>query len=147
VAKKLNLPLPLASEYLRSLESRSLLQAKRVGRWVKYRTAPIDRAKPVSALAAALRKTLRHHPNPIPAIFNAATAFTHPRRIDIFRAVQMRPRTFEQLHRAIGMSIPALYRHLAKLQARDFVRYWNGRYYPVLQSDAVRRQLAVLTTA
>src|SRR5947208_17162889 len=43
VASHLNLPQSVASQYLRTLESRSLLKARRVGRWVKYQISPANR--------------------------------------------------------------------------------------------------------
>ena len=45
VAKRFKFPVPIASESLRLLESRSLLIARRVGRYVKYRVASAGSAR------------------------------------------------------------------------------------------------------
>src|SRR5438128_1138106 len=76
VAQHLDLSLSVASEYLRMLESRSLLEARRVGRWVKYR---VNRTcgKPNFHLIAALRETFQRDAKPRETIFSLVTAFTH----------------------------------------------------------------------
>lgn len=144
VARHFDLSLSLSSEYLRLLESRSLLRARRVGRWVKYRTSPINRANPNSGLVAALRGTFQQDPKPTETIFRVATAFTHPRRIDIFRALQASPRTLGQLRAATGISVWALRRHFGKLEARGFATHSRSLYSAVEPSDILRRELVRL---
>jgi len=85
LAETLGLSLSLASQYLRALESRGLLEARREGRSVTYRPAPV--ATPAAGLVAALRLVFGKHDNPVETIFKTVTAFTHPRRIEIFGAL------------------------------------------------------------
>src|ERR1700726_877142 len=55
IASRFGLLLSVASESLRLLESRSLLTARRTGKYVKYRVVPTRRDNPKSRLAAELR--------------------------------------------------------------------------------------------
>ena len=55
VAKRFKFPVPIASESLRLLESRSLLIARRVGRYVKYRVASAGRRGFQSRLPTELK--------------------------------------------------------------------------------------------
>jgi DNA-binding transcriptional ArsR family regulator len=64
-------------------------------------------------------------------IFNLATGFTHPRRVEIFRALKDQPRTLSQLQAATGISGRALARHLRKLHARGLV-LGQPRWYAVV---------------
>ena len=70
----------------------------------------------------ALRLVFRRRAQPIEALFKLATAFTHPRRIEVFRAVKDGADSFDKLQTATRISGRALSRHLAKLEARGFVK-------------------------
>jgi DNA-binding transcriptional ArsR family regulator len=59
VAQHCSLPLSVASESLRMLESRGLLTVQRVGRWVKYRLCSGPGGRANSGLVAALRTTFQ----------------------------------------------------------------------------------------
>src|SRR6266404_7771673 len=130
IANRFKLSLPIASESLRLLESRSLLTARRSGKYVKYRVVPTSRDNLKSRLAAELRvifheRTLSKASD---TIFQLVTAFTHPRRIGIFRALRMKPRTFDQIQAATGISALALSRHVKKLETRRFIECRDGLY-------------------
>lgn len=144
VAARLKHPLSLASENLRALEARGLLAAKRVGKHVKY--LPGDSAANPAAhdLVVVLRKALLREKHPFETIFRLATAFTHPRRIEVFRALQGEPRTAAQIQQATRISERAVRRHLWKLESRGFVVYRIGRYAAVNRSDAFGRELVRL---
>src|ERR1051326_373435 len=85
VAEHLDLTLSAASQYLRSLEARGLLTARRVGRRGEFRVAPAAGGNAVSTLVTALRFTFKNDLEPVEAVFRLTTAFTHPRRIEVFR--------------------------------------------------------------
>ena len=51
----------------------------------------------------------------------ALTAYTHPRRITIVRHLAAGPAKVELLAQATGISLPACYRHVDKLQSRAVV--------------------------
>lgn len=109
-----------ASRELRALQSRGLLLAERIGRNVLYhlRTDPlVPQAVPMlAALVAAIERG-----DPLASRLFALTAFTHPRRILIVRALAQRPSAPLALAAACQISPPALSRHLAKLVRRRVV--------------------------
>jgi len=144
VAKHLHQPLSLTSEYLRALEARGLLTAHRTGRWVEYRPNPATSPNVTAGLAAALRTAFQRHPRPVETIFRLATAFTHPRRVEICRVLQTGPHDLGQLRAATGISSWALLRHLKKLEARGFVTRHGSLYALVHRVDGLGRELARL---
>jgi len=149
IARRLRRPESVASESLRLLESRGLLAVRRVGRRVEYRLGPRGGAGGLRAggLVAALELAFRGERDPVEVLFRGATAFTHPRRIAIFRALQAQPRTLRQIEAATGIPQRALGRHLTKLEARGFVRRAQGRYRIADRVDAFGRELARLALA
>lgn len=145
IAERLRKPLPLASQYLRVLEARGLLQARRAGRKVEYRLRSAN-GDIGSRMAEALRSTFQGKSEPVETVFRLATAFTHPRRIEIFRAIHVQPRTLAQLQTTTHISSWALRRHLRKLQARRFVACSEGFYFAVGRTDDLGRELARLAS-
>jgi DNA-binding transcriptional ArsR family regulator len=143
VARRLGFTVPVASQSLRALEARGLLRARRVGRRVTYRPAT-DAASPRSSLVVALRRMFQSEPAPGEAIFKLATAFTHPRRIELFRAVHKRAGTPADLRAITGMSRRAMERHRRKLAARGFLTNQEGKWSVVPRGDAVGRELTRL---
>ena len=144
VARHARISLSAASKYLRLLESRGLLVANRIGARVKYR-APGNRTTPNGSLVSVLRAIFDRSPKPEPAIFRLVTAFTHPRRVDILRALRGGPLTIDQLQAVTPMSPRALQRHLSKLEKRGFVRRRQGLYSIVPPAGLLRRELNRLT--
>ncbi len=147
VADQLQLPLPIASVYLRAMESRGLLVARRAGRRVRYSPASNKSETPLCALLTALRMLVRTQPGAAEIIFRAATAFTHPRRIEIYRALENGSQRFEQLRRTTQIPAPSLRRHLGKLRARGFVTSQAGCFITGQRSDALGRELARLAAS
>ena len=141
VAQRLGQPLSLVSQYLRALEARGLLIARRVGRRVEYRPRHPTDESVAPKLARAIRSTFQHETAPVETVFRLATAFTHARRIEIVRALKNAPQTRAQLKAATGISADALRRHRAKLEARGFVTSRLGAYRWVPRSDALGREL------
>ena len=141
VAARLQLPMPVASQCLRSLEARGLLTLRRVKLHVHYRlnNNPTGDARD---LVTALRSAFRSEPSPENLIFKLSTAFTHPRRVEIFRLLQTRPRAPAQIRIATGISGPALVRHLEKLKARGFVVSQKNIYSTTRPREAFGRTLA-----
>jgi DNA-binding transcriptional ArsR family regulator len=144
VAEHFNISLSSASEHLRLLESRGLLSVQRARRWVKYRVVPSDRENPGSALAIAMKTVFQRDRNAAQSIFKSATAFTHPRRVEVFRLLRDGPKSFDQLRHASRISLWALYRHLKKLEVRGFVRLQKRFYVTTEPTDALQRELARL---
>jgi DNA-binding MarR family transcriptional regulator len=121
VAVRLSLPVPLASRYLRELNARGLLGARRVGPRVSYRPFANPSVPQASPLIASLQRTFQTDSDPFATIFRLATAFTHPRRVELAAALASGPVRVAELGRRTGISKSALKRHVAKLRSRGFV--------------------------
>lgn len=145
VAQRMKLPLPVASQYLRVLEARGLLAARRVGLRVFYRPASAATGATATGLVTALQRVFEQDANPVRTIFQTATAFTHPRRIEIFHALKNGAQTLTQLQSVTRISTPALRRHLKKLEARGFVRC-DPEICVATRPDALGRELARLAS-
>lgn len=121
VASRMNVSPALASQYLRALNARGLLQARRAGKWVYYRPSSDKSILGSGSLLRALKRTFATEKQPIEVIFRQMTAFTHVRRLDIIRALQTGGLTRGRLRMTTDMSQSALARHLEKLVDRGFV--------------------------
>jgi DNA-binding transcriptional ArsR family regulator len=121
LAEILKLTLPVASQALRALESRSLLASRRIGRRVEYRLGPLADSEQQPSLVAVICRTFRDDPDALETVFRLATAFTHPRRIEIYRLLQGAPLDWATLQARTRISHRALLRHVAKLEARGFL--------------------------
>lgn len=142
VASRLRLRLPLASQYLRALEARGLLKVRRVAGQARYRAIISSDGK--RGLAQALQSVFKANPAVARPIFGLCTAFTHPRRIIIFRVLRSRALTWGELRRTTRIPDLALRRHLNKLKARGFVTHRSGRYVATCPKGTVSRALAEL---
>lgn len=144
LAATLKQPLPVASEYLRMLEARGLLTVRRAGRHVTYHPSAASDGTRLADLIIALRGVFRNQNEPEETVFKLVTAFTHPRRIQIFQHVQKQALTFSELQASAHIPDRALHRHLRKLEARGFVQSECGRYCAARRTDALGRELARL---
>ena len=136
--------MPAASQYLRALEARGLLTCRRVGLRVEYRPSATTTGGAAGAILTALRVVFRRRAQPLEVLFKLATAFTHPRRIEVFRAVKDGADSFDKLQTATRISGRALSRHLAKLEARGFVKSEMEVYAVMNQAHPFGRVLARL---
>ena len=144
VAGHMRLSLPAASQYLRALEARGLLTCRRVGLRVEYRPSAATVEGAAGEILTSLRLVFRRRAQPIEALFKLATAFTHPRRVEVFRAVKNGTDSFGKLQAATHISARALSRHLAKLEARGFVKSEMEVYAVKNQAHPFGRVLARL---
>jgi DNA-binding transcriptional ArsR family regulator len=141
-------PLPVASQSLRALESRGLLRVRRFRRRVEYRIPSAAEAEPLGCLVEALQACLGREPMPIEQVIKLATAFTHPSRIGIYRALKSGQKSWIQIQAAIRLSSPALSRHLGKLVGRGYVTLDDiGIYSIVRHPHRTGRALADLAGA
>jgi len=116
-----------ASRGLRTLNARGLLRVERVGRWVRYRMGHNATIPDTQAVVKALRKQLDGEKVSIEEAFRDFTAFTHPRRIRIYRVLsQSAGLTFLELRGQTGISMAALCRHVRKLRDRGLVNVSCG---------------------
>ncbi|MBI2193803.1 MAG: helix-turn-helix domain-containing protein [Planctomycetes bacterium] len=144
VARALKVRRSVTTQYLRALNARGLLGVRRVGRWVYYRPAPDDSILSSTDLLSALRRTFEGTNNPIDEIFLLSTAFTHPRREKIYRALSGRGLTLKALKEETGISSDALRRHLNKLRCRGFIRMEGGIYRACVPESPLARVLVRL---
>jgi DNA-binding transcriptional ArsR family regulator len=143
VASQLNLPLPLTSSYLRAMEARGLLAARRLGRRVYYRVPVRATVAGGQPIVTELRRTFHGRPaGAAETVYRLATAFTHPRRIEVYRALDQGPQTVRQLQTLTGISRQALMRHLAKLERRGFVVHHSGGFSPAIPRSCLGAVLA-----
>ena len=145
VAERMSLSMPTASQYLRALEARGLLSCRRVGRRVEYRPSAGTGEGAAGEIVKALRLVFRRRAQRrIEAIFKLATGFTHPRRIEVFRALKNGADSLAKLQAATNMPARALSRHLAKLEARGFVKNEMALCVATIQRHPFGRVLARL---
>lgn len=128
IARRTQVPPTVATQYLRALNARGLLEARRQGKWVYYRPAADKSVAGASALLKALQQTFDTQKEPIEMIFHHVTGFTHPRRLQIVQAIQADALSLEELRVRIAISRSALRRHLRKLVDRGYVVADEGRY-------------------
>lgn len=91
-----------------------------------------------------LRIAFQKDSQPAETLYRLATAFTHPRRIELFCALKTGPQTLAQLGAATRVSQRALVRHLRKLETRGFIICQSGRYAVTERRDVFGRELARL---
>jgi DNA-binding transcriptional ArsR family regulator len=123
VAAEAKVSQAVASAYLRALNARGLLAARRQSRWVYYRPAADASVHGAPDLLGALASVFAKNRSPTETVFHLATAFTHPSRVRIAGLLASGPMTTETLAQRTGISRFALARHLAKLVRRGFVRW------------------------
>ena len=141
VARRLRVSPVLVTTYLRALQARGLLAARRKGKYVYYRPFADESVLGAALLLRALRKTFASKKDPVEVIFRQATAFTHPRRVKIISALQNEPLDSRHLWTATGMSHAALRRHLRKLESRSFVMFDGWKYRCTTPRDALAKVL------
>lgn len=144
LARELRLPIDALSAHLRRLTAAGLIQRRRSGTWA-YCVAgsPAKTGTLPSRITLWLYKAvaLPEHTDAVgestprrdhnlsealqrqhATIFEAATAFTHVRRLQILRHLcRQKPATVEALTQHLHMSPSALSRHMAKLIRRGYV--------------------------
>ena len=144
VARQMRLSLPAASQYLRALEARGLLTCRRVGVRVEYRPVATTTEGGGGAIATALRIPVGRSQQLPGVLFKLATAFTHPRRIEVYRALKNGADSFVGVQATTHISTRALARHLPKLEARGFVKKEGDVYAVTNHAHPLGRVLARL---
>ncbi|VGO16554.1 hypothetical protein PDESU_05145 [Pontiella desulfatans] len=120
LARAVDLKEPNASKDLKMLNACGLVRCERRRNYVFYSAA----ANPEIAHSEALLDALKQcHCDgwPFERVILMATAFTHPRRIDIVQALGEGAVEKTRLSVTTQISPQSLYRHLRKLKSRGFV--------------------------
>jgi len=125
LARSCNLPMSICSFYLRQMNARGLCKATRRSRWVFYHLQTDPMVRHSRSIEQAVASALRHAtPQVYKEVFADLTAYTHPRRIAIVHILSSQKRKgvdFCGLCSQCHISLPALKRHLAKLERRGVV--------------------------
>ncbi len=133
------------SEFLRALQARGLIQARRRSRWVGYIATPDPSVPNAAPLLKALRQALIDRSEPDDGVIRTLTAFTHPRRLAILAYLHRQPApSCDALAAATEISPPALYRHLTKLASRGLVTSGHGKVRLVTTRNPLARSLLAL---
>jgi DNA-binding transcriptional ArsR family regulator len=121
---------------LRALQARGLLRARRDGAFVRYDARADVSVEHAARVLDALRRSFQRQ-DPAKQMIQAATAFTHVRRILIVQALVSGPAKAADLSVRCGISRPALYRHLGKLMRRGLVEETPGDVWQLRQPDGL----------
>ena len=146
LASQLHLSLPRASQELRRLQSRGLIQADRRRMNVLYRPVSDRLVSTAAPLLQAMTEAFRDAPpDDAESAARIAKAFSHSRRLAIVRLLLAGPSRALSLEKASGMSRDALNRHLRVLRQADLIRR-EGRRIRFLESPhpLARRLLEIL---
>ena len=123
MAETLHWSVSASSQYLRQLNARGLLSSIRSGPYVIYRPEANPKIAYGKRLLHALNQSFTIEEQGADYVFRHLTAFTHERRIRMVKALMVRPFSGPELSGAVQVSLPALYRHLAKLERRGYVDF------------------------
>ena len=113
-----------ASQELRRLQSRGLVQMYRSGPWTRYRPVTDPKVASAKTLLAAARKALADWPEE--ETRRVAQAFGHERRLKLVQVLQGGVRSGDDLQELGALSRPALFRHVTVLRAGGMVRRVRG---------------------
>ena len=116
-----------ASLQLRALNARGLIQSRREKNWVLYSPEANESVDCAVDLLKGLRQC-HDRGMALTTVIRQATAFTHQRRIEVVRVLQMKELGWEALLETTGMSSSALFLHLNKLIDRGFVSTCLDKY-------------------
>ena len=120
VAQRCRMPENTATQYLRALQARGMLAANRQSRWVYYVPHADPSVQHADVLLVAMQKAFAHD-EPRDVMVAGLTAYTHPRRLAMLRRLAAGAAPVQALAQDTGISVPACYRHLEKLQSRAVV--------------------------
>lgn len=142
VAGSLRVPVNQASLFLRALQARGLIRAHRQSRWVYYEPFPDPLVPGSRLILKTLKGALLDEKRSEGDIRRTLTGFTHPRRLAILRHLQRnRSASVEELAVSTQISLPALSRHLSKLEARQLVSYAEQEWRLATQPNRLAQTL------
>ncbi len=134
----------MTSQCLRALNARSLLEAGRVGKNVFYGPYSGVSVGGSGHLLRAIKTSFAKEKKPIEKIFRLATAFTHPRRIAIAKALDGGKLSGSELRERTAIRRRALDRHMKKLADRSFIERHGTKWRLARLDGALARTLCAL---
>lgn len=137
---------PRASQELRRLQSRGLVQMYRSGPWTRYRPVTDPKVASAKPLLAAVRKALVDWPDEESRC--VAKAFEHERRLKLVQVLQGGVRSGDDLRELGALSRPALFRHIKALETGGMVQRVPGGWKLLANPHPLAKALlALLRTA
>lgn len=133
LAAQVKISLPRASQELRRIQSRGLLQAVRRGLFVRYRPVPDRSVSTAVPILQAVQETFRRFPGN-DSILPLARAFSHARRLALIQLLLRGPWTIQDLESIAGMSRNTLNRHLCRLREAGLTRR-IGKKIAIAETD------------
>lgn len=127
LAQTVELTPATTSNQLKLLCDEGFIAAHRSGLNVTYDTDSTYAPPHILQLQAALKKSWNQS-LAWESIIHQATGFTHQRRIELVKRIAVADLSIGQLLEDTVMSYSALYRHLHKLEARNYIVFSNGKY-------------------
>ena len=128
LAAALGISLPYASQEMRRIQSRGLLQATHRGASLVYRLRPDPQVATAAPLLKAVQTALDHlSPQRDGEISVIATGLAHERRIAMARLLLLSPQSNRQMLTAIPLAPRSHYLHLRSLITGGFVESSNNR--------------------
>jgi len=122
IAQLEGMTIVVASRHLRLLHESGLVVQAREGKWTFYKAVAPRESFLAHKIYKPLKIQLLNSKNQIPKLLKSATAFTHPRRIEIVKMLSGTPQTFDALQDLCTISSRAMTRHLDKLLSRGLVQ-------------------------
>jgi DNA-binding transcriptional ArsR family regulator len=117
LAEALGLSRSRASQELRRLQSRGIVQASRDGVWLRYRPVPDPLVSSAQPILAAMEEVVARYPEAEDErTVRVAKAFSHARRLAIIQELRQGARSAAELQQRPGMPEMAVYRHLPLLE-------------------------------
>lgn len=134
-----------ASQELRRLQSRGLLQRKHVGAGVIFQATADPQVLSATPLLKALRQSLTQCPaDQDEAISRLAMALGHERRVQIARTLAPHALPLSALRRATGIPPDSLRRHLQRMASGGLVQTIHGQVMLTWPPHPLARALAQL---
>ncbi len=117
-----------ASQELRRLQSRGLLQRQAIGAKVLYRPGADPQVSSAAPLLAALRKSMALPPEQDEELICIAKGLSHERRIHLARLLMQGNQTFSNLFLQANLNPAALRRHLVPLREGGWLQRQGRRF-------------------
>lgn len=131
-----------ASQELRRLQARGLVQTVREGRYVTYRPVPDPKVASAKPLLAAAKAAMAKRP--VDETIRVAKAFGHDRRLSIVRVLRRGACGFADLSASTGMPEMALSRHLRVLREGGVARKTKAGWELAPTAHPLARALGAL---
>jgi DNA-binding transcriptional ArsR family regulator len=127
LARRVGVGVSDASQELRRLQSRGLLQAERKGAYVFYRIGADPQVPSAAPLLKALKAACALTPHD-EDILRIAKGLSHPRRLALARALKNSPQTPMGIQAALSIPLNAAVLHCGILQEAGLVRREGNTY-------------------